>query len=133
MYPLSRWGLTRAFVVGGLLLAVGAYALATRRSEPMRYRLVLNVDRDERCIYESAWNDGDPIVPTDASDGAEIKMTRDYSWEDGCIWRATETLRAVAADKYVYEYEEHPIYCMCHAKPAPACPLVGTVTVVPLD
>src|SRR5687768_10079767 len=107
MQPLFRLGLARAFVVGGLVLAVGAYALATRRSEPQRFKLVLNVDRDERCIYESAWNDGEPLVASNATDGGAIKMTRDYAWEDGCIWRATETLVPVSATKYVYEYEEH--------------------------
>lgn len=133
MQPLLRLSLKRGMWVGGLVLAVGVAALATRRTTPGRYRLELNAPRDPMCYYGSAWNDGDPLLMHDASDGETIVMTREFAWEDGCIWRATETLRPVSAAEYVYEYEEHPIYCGCDMRPAPACPTVGTVKVVRVD
>src|SRR5688572_13427545 len=83
--------LRRVYVVGGLLLAIGVALLAMRDRAPKRYKLVLDVEREARCYYETAWNDGEPVIG-DRAAGQTIVMSRVFEWVDDCTWGATETL-----------------------------------------
>jgi hypothetical protein len=124
--------LRRVYVVGGLLLAVGVALLAMRDRAPKRYKLVLDVEREARCYYETAWNDGEPIIGERAA-GQTIVMSRVFDWVDDCTWGATETLTPTGPTTYRYEYAEHPIHCVEGATALPACSSIGTVTAIPLS
>ncbi len=117
--------LGRSFVIGGMLLAVGMAALSSRSSTPKRFKLVLDAERESRCYYESAWNDGEPVI-TDRVAGQAIVMSRQFDWDDGCTWLATETLTPTGSS-YRYEYAEHPVSCMDGAEASSACHLIGAV------
>jgi len=134
---LSAWRLVARPValMGGALLVGGLFA-ASVGSTPCpstnasAYRLVLDTESDPACVYGSAWNDGDVVLPNDASDGRTVSMTSRYDFEDGCTWEATETLTPTESG-YDYEYSEHIIECKRDATPGLACPRRGHVTVVP--
>jgi len=137
---LSAWRLVARPVtlVGGALLLGGVLAASVGGSPaslepaaaPQSYRLVLDADVDPPCVYGSAWNDGDVIMPHDASDGKTIRFTSRYDFQDGCTWEATETLTP-SEGGYDYEYKEHIVECKKHATQGLACPRTGHVTVVP--
>ena len=134
---LSAWRLVArpvalmggALIVGGLLAAsVGGTPCAS--TSATSYRLVLDTESDPACVYGSAWNDGDVVLPHDASDGRTVSLTSRYDFEDGCTWEATEVLTP-SESGYDYEYTEHIVECKPDATPGLACPRKGHVTVVP--
>jgi hypothetical protein len=136
---LSAWRLVTRPValMGGALLAVGVLAVAAGAPASLApavtgqsYRLVLDADVDPPCVYGSAWNDGDVVMPHDASDGKVVTFTSRYDFRDGCTWEATERLTP-SATGYDYEYTEHAVECKRHKSPGLACPRRGHVTVVP--
>src|SRR5438309_7559682 len=96
---LSAWRLvTRpvtlvggALLVGGLLAASvgGSPASIVPAATPQSYRLVLDAEVTPPCVYGSAWNDGDVIMPHDASDGKTVRFTTRYDFL-GCTWESTE-------------------------------------------
>ncbi len=133
---LSAWRLVARPValMGGALLIGGVLATTigggpTTVNAP-GYRLVLETESDPACVYGSAWNDGDVVLPHDASDGHTVSFTSRYDFEDGCTWEATETLTPSEIG-YDYEYKEHIVECKADARPGLACPRKGHVTVVP--
>ncbi len=136
---LSAWRLVvrRVVAVGGALV-VGGVLAATIGGAPVSlapalgasYRLVLDTESDPACVYGSAWNDGDVVMPHDASDGKVVHLTSRYDFRDGCTWEATETLTP-SETGYDYEYAEHVVSCRRHVRPGIACPRSGHVTVVP--
>jgi hypothetical protein len=137
---LSAWKLVARPVVlmGGALLIGGVVAASLAGSpasllpatDAQSYRLVLDTESDAACVYGSAWNDGDVIMPHDASDGHKVTLTSRYDFQDGCTWEATETLTP-SETGYDYEYAEHIVECKKNATPGLACPRTGHVTVVP--
>jgi hypothetical protein len=137
---LSAWRLVArpvvlmggALLVGGVLAAsVGSGPVSLAPSvEAQSYRLVLDAEVDPPCSYGSAWNDGDVVMPHDASDGKTVTFTSRYDFRDGCTWEATETLTP-SESGYDYAYVEHIVECKKHATPGLACPRTGHVTVVP--
>jgi hypothetical protein len=138
---LSAWRLVArpvtlmggALLVGGLLAAtVGGspVSLAPTATNAQSYRLVLDADVDPPCVYGSAWNDGDVVMPHDASDGKTVTFTSRYDFQDGCTWEATETLTP-SETGYEYDYAEHIVECKRDATPGLACPRKGHITVVP--
>ncbi len=137
---LSAWRLAArpvalmggALLVGGLLAVSigGAPASLEPAATGQSYRLVLDTESDPACVYGSAWNDGDVVLPHDASDGKTVTLTSRYDFEDGCTWEATETLTP-SETGYDYEYAEHIVECKKDATPGLACPRKGHVTVVP--
>ena len=137
---LSAWRLVArpvlltggALVVGGLLAVTvgGAPVSLEPPSSAQSYRLVLDAEVDPPCSYGSAWNDGDVVMPHDASDGKTVTFTSRYDFRDGCTWEATETLTP-SESGYDYQYVEHIVECKKHATPGLACPRSGHVTVVP--
>jgi hypothetical protein len=138
---LSAWRLVArpvlltggALVVGGLLaVTVGGAPVSLEPSSVsgQSYRLVLDAEVDPPCSYGSAWNDGDVVMPHDASDGKVVTFTSRYDFRDGCTWEATETLTP-SEGGYDYQYVEHIVECKKHATPGLACPRSGHVTVVP--
>ncbi|HEY2748837.1 MAG TPA: hypothetical protein VGL86_29655 [Polyangia bacterium] len=134
---LSAWRLVVRRVVGvGGALVVGGVLAAAIGSSPASpasgasYRLVLETESDAACVYGSAWNDGDVVMPHDASDGKVVRFTSRYDFQDGCTWEATETLTPSQAG-YDYDYSEHIVDCKRKSRPGLACPRKGHVTVVP--
>ena len=137
---LSAWRLVARPValVGGALLVGGLFAATVGgtpvslapAATPQSYRLVLDADVDPPCVYGSAWNDGDVVMPHDASDGKTIRFTSRYDFADGCTWEATETLTP-SESGYDYAYVEHAVECKKGHSPGLACPRTGHVTVVP--
>ena len=137
--PLTAWSLVARRVVGvGGALLVGGVLAATVGGAPVSlapalgasYRLVLDTESDPACVYGSAWNDGDVVMPHDASDGKVVRLTSRYDFQDGCTWEATETLTP-SETGYDYDYSEHIVECKRNARPGLACPRKGHVTVVP--
>ncbi len=137
---LSAWRLVARPValMGGALLLGGVLAVSVGSSltplEPplgaQSYRLILDTESDPACVYGSAWNDGDLIMPHDASDGKKVTLTSRYDFRDGCTWEATETLTP-SEGGYDYQYTEHAVECQRDRRPGLACPRRGHVTVVP--
>lgn len=136
---LSAWRLVarRVLLVGGALVVGGVLAAAVGGSPASlapalgpSYRLVLDAESDPACVYGSAWNDGDVVMPHDASDGKVVRFTSRYDFQDGCTWEATEKLTP-SESGYDYEYVEHIVECKRDATPGLACPRHGHVTVVP--
>jgi hypothetical protein len=125
--PVVRVGV--ALLVGG---AVAASAAPASRPTPLPngYRLALATESAPNCYYGSAWNDGDVVLPHDASDGKAVTITSRYEFEDGCTWEATERLTPQGSG-YAYEYVEHYVSCEDGAKPASACARRGAVSVSP--
>lgn len=132
---LSAWRLVArpvaltggALLVGGVLAAsIGGSSLTNAGA----YRFVLETESDPACVYGSAWNDGDVVMPHDASDGRTVSFTSRYDFQDGCTWEATEVLTP-SESGYDYEYREHIVECKADATPGLACPRKGHVTVVP--
>ena len=137
---LSAWRLVArpvalmggALLVGGLLAATvgGSPVSLAPALDAQSYRLVLDTENDPACVYGSAWNDGDVVLPHDASDGKTVTLTSRYDFQDGCTCEATETLTP-SESGYEYEYVEHIVECKKDATPGLACPRKGHVTVVP--
>jgi hypothetical protein len=139
---LSAWRLVARPValLGGALLVGGALAASVGTAptslEPavagQSYRLVLDTDAESNpaCVFGSAWNDGDVVLPHDASDGRTVTLTSRYDFIDGCTWEATETLTP-ADGGYAYAYKEHIVECRKSARQGLACERTGHVTVVP--
>src|SRR3954451_17242518 len=136
---LSAWKLVARPVVlmGGALLLGGVFAASIGgapaslpANDAQSYRLVLDTESDPACVYGSAWNDGDVVMPHDSSDGRNVAFTSRYDFEDGCTWEATETLTP-SEGGYEYENAEHIVECKKDATPGWACPRKGHVTVVP--
>ncbi|HXU73107.1 MAG TPA: hypothetical protein VN947_27500 [Polyangia bacterium] len=136
---LSAWRLVarRVLLVGGALVVGGVLAVAIGGAPASlapaighEYRLVLDAESDPPCVYGSAWNDGDVVMPHDNTDGKTVKFTSRYDFQDGCTWEATETLTP-SETGYDYEYVEHIVECKKDATPGLACPRHGHVTVVP--
>ena len=137
---LSAWKLVArpvvllggALLVGGVLVAsVGDGPVSLAPSvDAQSYRLVLDAESDPPCVYGSAWNDGDVVMPHDASDGKTVTFTSRYDFQDGCTWEATERLTP-SENGYDYDYSEHIVECRRTARPGLACPRKGHVTVVP--
>ena len=136
---LSAWRLVArpvalmggALLVGGVLAATvgGAPVSLAPAFDAQSYRLVLDTENDPACVYGSAWNDGDVVMPHDASDGKTVRFTTRYDFL-GCTWESTETLTP-SESGYEYEYAEHIVECKKDATPGLACPRTGHVTVVP--
>jgi hypothetical protein len=137
---LSAWRLVarRVLLVGGALVGGAVLAVSIGGSPAslapalggQSYRLVLDTESDPACVYGSAWNDGDVVLPHDASDGKVVRFTSRYDFKDGCTWEATETLTP-SESGYDYEYSEHAVECQRAKRPGLACPRHGHVTVVP--
>ncbi|MCU1278229.1 MAG: hypothetical protein JWM53_1775 [bacterium] len=137
---LSAWKLVARPVVlmGGALLLGGVLATSIGGApvslapamDGQSFRLVLDTESNPACVYGSAWNDGDVIMPHDASDGKTVTLTSRYDFRDGCTWEATETLTP-SEGGYDYEYKEHIVECRKNVRPGLACPRKGHVTVVP--
>ena len=137
---LSAWRLVarRVLLVGGALVGSAVLAVSIGGSPAslapalggQSYRLVLDTESDPACVYGSAWNDGDVVMPHDASDGKTVTFTSRYDFQDGCTWEATETLTP-SESGYDYEYVEHIVECKKDSTPGLACPRKGHVTVVP--
>ena len=137
---LSAWRLVarRVLLVGGALVGGAVLAVSIGGSPTslapalggQSYRLVLDTESDPACVYGSAWNDGDVVMPHDASDGKTVAFTSRYDFQDGCTWEATETLTP-SESGYDYEYVEHIVECKKDSTPGLACPRKGHVTVVP--
>jgi hypothetical protein len=136
---LSAWKLVArpvallggALLVGGLLVvAIAPGEDAFVKPKASSYRLVLNTESDPQCVYGSEWNDGDVVLPHDASDGRTVTFTNRYLFEDGCTWEAVEVLTP-AGNGYVYQYDEHVVECRDGATQGVACPRTGHVTIIP--
>ena len=137
---VSAWKLVaRPVLLMGGALMIGGVLVASIETVPtsvapapdeQSYRLVLDTESDPACVYGSAWNDGDVIMPHDASDGRTVTLTSRYDFYDGCTWEATETLTP-SESGYDYEYVEHIVECKKDARPGLACPRKGHVTVAP--
>lgn len=134
---LSAWKLVARPVLrlGGALLLGGALAASIAPSPPApttaaSYRLVLETESDPACVYGSAWNDGDVVLPHDASDGRTVTLTSRYDFADGCTWEASEVLTP-SGNGYAYEYSEHVVECAAGSTQGNACPRKGHVTVTP--
>jgi hypothetical protein len=137
---LSAWRLVarRVLLVGGALVGGAVLAVSIGGSPAslapalggQSYRLVLDTESDPACVYGSAWNDGDVVLPHDASDGKVVRFTSRYDFKDGCTWEATETLTP-SESGYDYEYAEHAVECQRAKRPGLACPRHGHVTIVP--
>jgi hypothetical protein len=136
--PVARGGgALLLLLVGGLWATspdpgAGARLGASSSSPRAGYRLTLMTDSLPNCYYGSAWNDGEVVLPHDASDGKTVTLTSRYDFEDGCTWEATEILTPNGAG-YSYTYVEHHVACEEGATPAAACARSGIVRVAPND
>jgi hypothetical protein len=136
MNVVQRFSSSHAIVLGAGLLLLGLGAFATESRCPLQSgeleRWVLHAHADPDCVYGSAWNDGDLLMPRSARAQRTIRFVHQYVHIDGCIWQGIETLTAEAGG-YFYEYREHPLSCIEDAEPARACPLTGHVTFAPAE
>lgn len=113
----------------GLGLAVAAAALwRTDRA----YVLELCAPVAPNAVYFSAWEDGPVVLDHQPSDGKTVVFHRDYTWPDGCSWRAEETLTPIGRNRYHYRYDEEMLSCPPGVYPTgQATPRSGIVTVRP--
>jgi len=123
-------------LVGGALVAAGlAFVPSPLTHEslaPQPCALDLAVERETSptCFFGSAFNAGALFV--EQCPGGETVWHEEYDFEDGCTWRATETLIPDGAG-FRYSYTEEIVSCEVGAIPAEACSRTGRVTHRPVD
>ena len=105
---------------------VPAVAVADEPTAPVESStLVLELDvtrSSEGCMYYSTW-DVKAVAVEAGTQNASFE--RDFSFMDGCEWRAMETLVAVAPGRYAYSYTETPVSCRPHHTAAQPCTRSG--------
>jgi hypothetical protein len=133
MNVIHRLSTRRALLMGAgvLLFGLGAFATTSRCHEDGTQvdRWVLDADRDPRCYYGSSWNDGDLMMRRHAL--SATSFVHQFPFEDGCTWQSVETLVPDGPNHFRYQYDEQPISCSEGAVASQACPLSGSVVVIP--
>lgn len=120
-------------LLASMLVASGlaTVGLSARTTEPESGsgRLVLHAPRQCGAFYLTAWKDGP--IQSDVTPGHLKPMTFVIraNLNDGCQWRAVETLTPLDDRTYSYAYDEYIDACEPDAEPYIKTPRTGTVTV----
>jgi hypothetical protein len=122
-------------LVGGALLTAGLAFVpcpthhANDRA-PCGLELEVEEETSPTCYYGSVFNVGE--LYADQCPGSRTVWQQEYDFEDGCTWRATETLLP-DGDGFRYSYSEEVASCEPGATPAEACSRTGRVHRHPVD